>query len=235
MPDATALSESLETVDSLADAEMSERDVENLFLENGCYEALGYEGTGVDIRSEFTLSDESICCVDCLCWSLVSVLEVATRGRYRQDQLGLGGRAQGVRRGSVQIRLWRICVGLESPRHARLPRLAARFGRFAACSACVAGVRRERLALSVRQDSDDSPSKIEWFPDAYLNTTLRSAGNRSLRSRMHRNDSYPPTAFSTISISSSVSPYSSYTISSISASVRSVFVSSSSARAFVLV
>jgi hypothetical protein len=37
---------------------MSERDVENLFLETGFYRSLGYEGTGVDIRSEYTLSDD---------------------------------------------------------------------------------------------------------------------------------------------------------------------------------
>lgn len=37
---------------------MSERDVENLFFETGFYDALGYEGTGIDIRSEFTLPDD---------------------------------------------------------------------------------------------------------------------------------------------------------------------------------
>jgi type I restriction-modification system DNA methylase subunit len=37
---------------------MSERDVENLFLETGFYRSLGYEGTGVDIRSEYTLPDD---------------------------------------------------------------------------------------------------------------------------------------------------------------------------------
>ncbi len=37
---------------------MSERDVENLFLETGFYDALGYEGTGTDLRSEFTLPDD---------------------------------------------------------------------------------------------------------------------------------------------------------------------------------
>jgi len=35
MPDTTALSDSLDTVVCLADDEKSERDVENLFLENG--------------------------------------------------------------------------------------------------------------------------------------------------------------------------------------------------------
>ena len=38
-------------------ADMSERDVENVFLESGFYDALGYDGTGTDIRSEFTLPD----------------------------------------------------------------------------------------------------------------------------------------------------------------------------------
>lgn len=37
---------------------MNERDVENLFLGTGFYRSLGYEGTGVDIRSEYTLSDD---------------------------------------------------------------------------------------------------------------------------------------------------------------------------------
>jgi len=58
MPDTPSLSDALDTVGSLADEDMSERDVENLFLENGFYDALGYEGTGVDIRSEFTLPDD---------------------------------------------------------------------------------------------------------------------------------------------------------------------------------
>lgn len=58
MPDTPSLSDALDTVGSLADDDMSERDVENLFLENGFYDALGYEGTGVDIRSEFTLPDD---------------------------------------------------------------------------------------------------------------------------------------------------------------------------------
>jgi len=50
--------------------------------------------------------------------------------------------------GSVQIRIGKDGVEVESPRYSRLPRLAARFGRVAACSAYVAGVRREYLALS---------------------------------------------------------------------------------------
>ncbi|TQQ81904.1 Eco57I restriction-modification methylase domain-containing protein [Halonotius roseus] len=58
MPDTSTLADSLEVIGSLATEDMSERDVENLFLENGFYDALGYEGTGIDIRSEFTLPDD---------------------------------------------------------------------------------------------------------------------------------------------------------------------------------
>ena len=52
MSDAAALSTSLSGIADRATAEMSERDVENLFIETGFYDALGYEGTGTDIRSE---------------------------------------------------------------------------------------------------------------------------------------------------------------------------------------
>jgi len=48
----------LDEIGSRVSNDMSERDVENLFLETGFYRALGYEGTGVDIRSEFTLPDD---------------------------------------------------------------------------------------------------------------------------------------------------------------------------------
>ncbi len=48
----------LDEVGSRLSPDMSERDVENLFLETGFYRALGYEGTGVDIRSEFTLPND---------------------------------------------------------------------------------------------------------------------------------------------------------------------------------
>jgi hypothetical protein len=58
MPDATSLYESLTSISSRTNEDMSERDVENLFLETGFYDALGYEGTGTDIRSEFTLPDD---------------------------------------------------------------------------------------------------------------------------------------------------------------------------------
>lgn len=58
MPDAVAVSESLEAISDRSAGDMSERDVENLFLETGFYDALGYEGTGTDLRSEFTLPDD---------------------------------------------------------------------------------------------------------------------------------------------------------------------------------
>ena len=58
MPDADAFIDSLSSISARTAEEMSERDVENLFLETGFYSALGYEGTGTDIRSEFTLPDD---------------------------------------------------------------------------------------------------------------------------------------------------------------------------------
>jgi len=58
MSDAAAVSESLRAVSTRSAGDMSERDVENLFLETGFYDALGFEGTGVDLRSEFTLPDD---------------------------------------------------------------------------------------------------------------------------------------------------------------------------------
>jgi len=58
MTDNSALYDALDEIGRKADDDMSERDVENLFLEQGFYEILGYEGTGVDIRSEFTLPDD---------------------------------------------------------------------------------------------------------------------------------------------------------------------------------
>jgi hypothetical protein len=36
---------------------MSERDIESLFIETGFYDALGYDGIGADIRSEYSLQD----------------------------------------------------------------------------------------------------------------------------------------------------------------------------------
>ena len=53
-----SLREILQGIASAASEDMSERDVENLFLEGGFYQELGYEGTGADIRSEWTLPDD---------------------------------------------------------------------------------------------------------------------------------------------------------------------------------
>jgi len=58
MDSPSALHDSLQEIASRVTDEMSERDVENLFLETGFYDALGYEGTGTDIRSEFSLPDQ---------------------------------------------------------------------------------------------------------------------------------------------------------------------------------
>ncbi|ERJ04810.1 trans-aconitate 2-methyltransferase protein [Halorhabdus tiamatea SARL4B] len=58
MADAAALHETLQAITERTDGEMSERDVENLFLEQGFYDALDYRGTGTDLRSEFTLPDD---------------------------------------------------------------------------------------------------------------------------------------------------------------------------------
>lgn len=58
MTDTSALQDALEEIASKVNKKMSERDVENLFLEQGFYDILGYEGTGVDIRSEFSLPDD---------------------------------------------------------------------------------------------------------------------------------------------------------------------------------
>ncbi|WP_336336428.1 Eco57I restriction-modification methylase domain-containing protein [Haloarcula brevis] len=58
MPDSSALHDSIRSIAEQTDEDMSERDVENLFLERGFYDALDYEGTGTDLRSEFTLPDD---------------------------------------------------------------------------------------------------------------------------------------------------------------------------------
>ena len=58
MTSPSALLDSFSTIDERISDDMSERDVENLFLESGFYDALGYDGTGTDIRSEFTLPDK---------------------------------------------------------------------------------------------------------------------------------------------------------------------------------
>ncbi|RYJ13916.1 restriction endonuclease [Halogeometricum borinquense] len=58
MADADALHDALLNIGEQTNDDMSERDVENLFLEQGFYNALDYEGTGTDLRSEFTLPDD---------------------------------------------------------------------------------------------------------------------------------------------------------------------------------
>ncbi len=58
MSRSSAFIDTLAEIGDRAADDMSERDVENLFLETGFYDALGYEGTGTDIRSEFTLPDD---------------------------------------------------------------------------------------------------------------------------------------------------------------------------------
>jgi len=58
MASPTDLHDAVQTISERVDDDMSERDVENLFHENGFYESLGYQGTGKDIRSEFTLPDD---------------------------------------------------------------------------------------------------------------------------------------------------------------------------------
>jgi hypothetical protein len=59
MVSSSAVREALQEIGRRTDDDMSERDVENLFLETGFYDILGYEGTGTDIRSEFSLPDRS--------------------------------------------------------------------------------------------------------------------------------------------------------------------------------
>jgi hypothetical protein len=58
MADSGAVLDTLHRIGERASDDMTERDVENLFLETEFYDALGYEGTGEDIRSEFTLPDQ---------------------------------------------------------------------------------------------------------------------------------------------------------------------------------
>ena len=58
MGDPEEFAAALSAIADRASGDMSERDVENLFLETGFYDALGFEGTGTDIRSEFTLADD---------------------------------------------------------------------------------------------------------------------------------------------------------------------------------
>ena len=58
MTDRSALHDSLHAIAERANDDMSERDVENVFLERDFYTALNYAGTGTDLRSEFTLPDD---------------------------------------------------------------------------------------------------------------------------------------------------------------------------------
>jgi len=57
---------------------------------------------------------------------------------------------------------WSADRDIESPRRSRLPRLAALLTRSAHCGACIAGVRRERLALSVRQVAGSHSDCYRW-------------------------------------------------------------------------
>ncbi|MDY6776410.1 MAG: N-6 DNA methylase, partial [Halobacteria archaeon] len=58
MSDVASLRDSLKSIYERIDEDMSERDVETLFIEQGFYDALDYEGTGTYIRSEFTLPND---------------------------------------------------------------------------------------------------------------------------------------------------------------------------------
>ncbi|WP_418281061.1 Eco57I restriction-modification methylase domain-containing protein [Halorubrum sp. DTA98] len=57
MPDTSAILDSLHGIASRLDADMSEKDVENAFLNERFYALLGYDGAGHDLRSEWTLPD----------------------------------------------------------------------------------------------------------------------------------------------------------------------------------
>ena len=59
---------------------------------------------------------------------------------------------------------------LEATPSPRCPGLAARLGRVAPCGACVVRVRREYLALSVRQDSVGYPAETDRFAGVQINT-----------------------------------------------------------------
>ena len=58
MSDTSAILDSLHGIASRLDADMSEKDVENTFLNEDFYDLLGYEGAGHDLRSEWTLPDD---------------------------------------------------------------------------------------------------------------------------------------------------------------------------------
>jgi hypothetical protein len=58
MTDAAGFVDILQGIGARVDDGMSEKDVENAFLNEGFYAALGYDGAGYDLRSEMTLPDD---------------------------------------------------------------------------------------------------------------------------------------------------------------------------------
>ena len=57
MSDTSAILDALHGIASRLGGDMSEKDVENAFLNEGFYALLGYDGAGHDLRSEWSLSD----------------------------------------------------------------------------------------------------------------------------------------------------------------------------------
>ena len=57
MPDSSGILDALQGISSRLNEDMSEKDVENTFLNENFYTLLGYEGAGHDLRSEWTLPD----------------------------------------------------------------------------------------------------------------------------------------------------------------------------------
>jgi hypothetical protein len=58
MSEAASFCDALHGIGSRVDGDMSEKDVENAFLNEDFYTHLGYEGAGHDLRSEMTLPDD---------------------------------------------------------------------------------------------------------------------------------------------------------------------------------
>lgn len=58
MADSSTVLSALHGIASRVSDDMSEKDVENAFLNEGFYDALGYEGAGYDLRSEWSLPDQ---------------------------------------------------------------------------------------------------------------------------------------------------------------------------------
>ena len=58
MPDTSAILDALHGIASRLNSDMSEKDVENAFLNEDFFNLLGYEGAGYDLRSEWTLPDD---------------------------------------------------------------------------------------------------------------------------------------------------------------------------------